>query len=72
VNFDPYDHPLQDDPYRCTGSCGRSARCTTTPSTTSGCCEALRGIVIFLSHYAGWPTGAALNTLVERTIGAGR
>ena len=34
--------------------------------------EALREIVIFLSHYAGWPTGAALNTLVEQTIGKGR
>ena len=34
--------------------------------------EALREIVIFLSHYAGWPTGATLNTLVEQTIGKGR
>ena len=31
--------------------------------------DALREIVIFLSHYAGWPTGARLNTLVEETIG---
>jgi 4-carboxymuconolactone decarboxylase len=34
--------------------------------------DALREIVIFLSHYAGWPMGARLNTLVEKTIGAGR
>jgi 4-carboxymuconolactone decarboxylase len=31
--------------------------------------EALREIVIFLSHYAGWPVGARLNSLVEETIG---
>jgi len=30
--------------------------------------QALREIVIFLCHYAGWPTGARLNTLVEETI----
>lgn len=30
--------------------------------------EALREIVIFLSHYAGWPVGARLNSLVEETI----
>ena len=30
--------------------------------------DALREIVIFLSHYAGWPTGARLNTIVEDTI----
>jgi len=29
---------------------------------------ALREIVIFLSHYAGWPVGARLNSLVEETI----
>ena len=29
---------------------------------------ALREIVIFLSHYAGWPVGARLNRLVEETI----
>ena len=35
--------------------------------------EALREIVIFLCHYAGWPTGARLNGLVEETIAkAGR
>jgi 4-carboxymuconolactone decarboxylase len=28
--------------------------------------------VIFLSHYAGWPTGARLNTTVEEVIGKGR
>ena len=28
----------------------------------------LREIVIFLSHYAGWPKGAALNTMVESAI----
>ena|SRR5690349_15865840 len=31
--------------------------------------EALREIVIFLCHYAGWPVGARLNSLVEETIG---
>ena len=30
--------------------------------------DALREIVIFLCHYAGWPTGARLNGLVEETI----
>ncbi len=30
--------------------------------------EALREIVIFLCHYAGWPAGARLNQLVEETI----
>jgi 4-carboxymuconolactone decarboxylase len=30
---------------------------------------ALREIVIFLSHYLGWPTGATLNTQVEKLIG---
>ena len=34
--------------------------------------EALREIVIFLSHYAGWPVGARLNTTVEETIGKRR
>jgi 4-carboxymuconolactone decarboxylase len=33
---------------------------------------ALREIVIFLSHYGGWPVGARLNSLVEETIGKGR
>jgi 4-carboxymuconolactone decarboxylase len=28
----------------------------------------LREIVIFLSHYAGWPKGAGLNSLVEQAI----
>ena len=28
----------------------------------------LREIVIFLSHYAGWPKGAGLNTIVETGI----
>lgn len=28
----------------------------------------LRETVIFLSHYAGWPKGAALNTMVETAI----
>ena len=32
--------------------------------------EALREIVIFLSHYTGWPTGARLNTTVEQVIGS--
>ncbi|MDR7086337.1 4-carboxymuconolactone decarboxylase [Aeromicrobium panaciterrae] len=30
--------------------------------------EALREIVVFLSHYAGWPQGARLNSIVEDTI----
>ena len=30
--------------------------------------EQLREIVIFLCHYAGWPNGARLNSLVEETI----
>ena len=29
---------------------------------------ALREIVIFLAHYVGWPTAAALNTTVESMI----
>jgi 4-carboxymuconolactone decarboxylase len=29
---------------------------------------ALREIVVFLSHYAGWPVGARLNSLVEETL----
>lgn len=29
---------------------------------------ALREIVIFLCHYAGWPNGARLNSVVEATI----
>jgi 4-carboxymuconolactone decarboxylase len=31
--------------------------------------EALREVVIFLTHYAGWPDGARLNSLVEETVG---
>jgi 4-carboxymuconolactone decarboxylase len=34
--------------------------------------EALREIVIFLCHYAGWPMGSRINTIVEETIGKGR
>ena len=34
--------------------------------------EALREIVVFLSHYAGWPAGARLNSLVEETIARAR
>jgi 4-carboxymuconolactone decarboxylase len=30
--------------------------------------EQLREIVIFLCHYAGWPNGARLSSLVEDTI----
>lgn len=30
--------------------------------------DALREIVIFLCHYAGWPQGARLNSIVEETI----
>ena len=31
---------------------------------------ALREVVVFLSHYAGWPQGARLNSIVEETIAA--
>jgi 4-carboxymuconolactone decarboxylase len=31
---------------------------------------ALREIVVFLSHYAGWPQGARLNSIVEETLAA--
>lgn len=34
--------------------------------------EALREIVVFVSHYAGWSHGARLNNLVEETINKGR
>ena len=34
--------------------------------------DALREIVIMVSHYAGWPVGARLNSLVEETVGTGR
>lgn len=30
--------------------------------------EDLREVVIFLSHYAGWPKGAGLNSMVEGAI----
>ncbi|WP_203337127.1 carboxymuconolactone decarboxylase family protein [Nocardioides limicola] len=30
--------------------------------------EALREIVVFLCHYAGWPNAARLNSIVEDTI----
>jgi 4-carboxymuconolactone decarboxylase len=30
--------------------------------------EQLREIVIFLCHYAGWPNGARINSIVEETI----
>jgi 4-carboxymuconolactone decarboxylase len=33
---------------------------------------ALREIVIFLCHYAGWPNGARLSALVEDTIATAR
>ncbi len=31
--------------------------------------DALREIVLLICHYAGWPHGARLNSLVEDTIG---
>jgi 4-carboxymuconolactone decarboxylase len=34
--------------------------------------DALREIVVFLSHYAGWPQGARLNSIVEETIAKSR
>ena len=33
---------------------------------------ALRELVIFLAHYAGWPVGARILNLVEDTINKGR
>ena len=30
--------------------------------------QQLREIVIFLCHYAGWPNGARINSIVEETI----
>jgi 4-carboxymuconolactone decarboxylase len=30
--------------------------------------ESLRELAVFLSHYAGWPAGARLYTLIEDTI----
>ncbi len=30
--------------------------------------DALREVVVFLSHYVGWPNGARLNSIVEDTI----
>jgi len=34
--------------------------------------DALREIVILVCHYAGWPVGARLNSIVEETIAQGR
>ena len=34
--------------------------------------DALREIVIMVCHYAGWPVGARLNSLVEETIAKGK
>ena len=31
--------------------------------------DALREIVVFLAHYAGWPVAARLNMVVEGIIG---
>jgi 4-carboxymuconolactone decarboxylase len=31
--------------------------------------EELREVVIFLTHYAGWPRGTKLNTTVEKALG---
>src|SRR4051794_5913580 len=30
--------------------------------------DAARELVVFLAHYAGWPAGARLNTLVEQAL----
>jgi 4-carboxymuconolactone decarboxylase len=30
--------------------------------------EELREIVVFLTHYAGWPRGAKLNSIVEKLV----
>ena len=34
--------------------------------------DALRELAVFLAHYAGWPAGARLYTLTEKTIANGR
>lgn len=34
--------------------------------------DELREIVIFLTHYAGWPNGARLNSIVEETVARAR
>ncbi len=34
--------------------------------------EELRELVVFLSHYAGWPVGATMNSQVETIIGQHR
>jgi 4-carboxymuconolactone decarboxylase len=34
--------------------------------------DAMREIVIFLCHYAGWPNGARINSIVEETIARAR
>ncbi len=34
--------------------------------------DELREIVVFLSHYAGWPSGARINAIVEDTIAKAR
>lgn len=34
--------------------------------------NALREVVVFLAHYAGWPEAARLNNVVETIIGRGR
>ena len=34
--------------------------------------EALREIAVFVCHYAGWPVGARLNSIVEDTIAKSR
>ena len=34
--------------------------------------EALREIVVFLAHYAGWPVAARLNNVVEKVISEDR
>jgi 4-carboxymuconolactone decarboxylase len=34
--------------------------------------EAMREMVVFLAHYAGWPAAAAMNNLVEDAIRKGK
>ena len=34
--------------------------------------EQLREVVVFLCHYAGWPNGARINSIVEDTIAKAR
>ena len=45
-----------------------SLQADTTLAKSELSADELREIVIFLTHYVGWPTGAKLNTVVEAAI----